>query len=86
MTAFKEYVVPDVRGVQVTPSGDVRIVPDAPTATNKFPDHVMPNKGVVVPDTAGIQLMPGVTTVKVVVPEIVPCCALMAEVHAVKMT
>ena len=33
-------------------------------------------------DGAGIQFVPGVTTVKVVVPEMAPCCALMVELPA----
>ena len=51
-------VVPDVWGVQVEPFGDVRMVPEFPTATNWDPDHVMPKRVLVVPDVWGVQVEP----------------------------
>jgi hypothetical protein len=52
--------------VQVTPSGDVRIVPSAnvpvpkspPTATNCVPDHVTSMRKFVVPELRGVQVTP----------------------------
>jgi len=52
--ANKSFVVPDVRGVQVVPSGDVKMVPVSPTATNRVPVQVTPLKLLVVPDVRGV--------------------------------
>jgi hypothetical protein len=53
------FVKPEVRGVQVIPSGLVRIVPFVPTATNWLPDQAMPRSILFVkPEVRGVQVIP----------------------------
>jgi hypothetical protein len=52
------FVVPEVCEVHVTPSGEVRIVPEAPTATNLLPDQATPERVFVVPEVCEVHVTP----------------------------
>ena len=40
MIAFNSRVTPEVLEVQLVPSGEERMVPEVPTATNLHPDEI----------------------------------------------
>jgi hypothetical protein len=57
---LSETLVPDVRGVQVTPSGDVRIVPPVPTATKSPSPYVTPRRLLDITKDCEVQVIPSV--------------------------
>jgi hypothetical protein len=55
---LRAFVVLEVLGDQLVPSGEVRIVPALPTATNWFVDQVTPFRMAVVPEVRAVQASP----------------------------
>jgi hypothetical protein len=70
--------VPDVRGVQLAPSVDVRTVPAKPAATNFAPAYVTPRRSSLVPDVRVVQVTPSGDV------RIVPVCPTATKVPAPK--
>ena len=50
--------IPDFLGVQVIPSGDVRIIPCDPTATSWEPVQIMEDRKLDIPKVLVVQTMP----------------------------
>lgn len=58
VTEIRFPVIPEVRGVHVTPSCEVRMVPSLPTAMSWLPVQVTNSKTAVEPEDRDAQVMP----------------------------
>jgi len=64
-------MVPEIREVHVIASGEVRIVPFAPTATNCVPDQVTPCRPFKVPEVREVHVIPS-GEVRILPPSLFP--------------
>ena len=71
MTSKRLLAVPEVRGVHVIPSDDVRTAPENPVATKVFFPKVMPDMADEVPDDLDAHVV-SASYVPITSPEIVP--------------
>ena len=67
VTLFRSEATPEVRTVQVAPSGEVTIVPPCPTATNIEFAYQMPQMPSAVPEARAVHVEPS-GEVKIVPP------------------